>query len=214
MSLNNIKKEGDMLPTTTKITKEMILNTAFEIAREKGFEKISNRELAKKMNCSIRPIYYQFKNVEELNKELYKKIERYFYEFLIDNMIKDVPLYKQIGINYIKFAIAENNLFKFLFMTEIKDEPSAFITTDEKDFEEVVKAIKISTKLSDKDIKSFHIKMWIFAHGIATLSATKSVKFTDEQIQDLLSQEFQALMLLEENPNNKWILKNNDEWKK
>lgn len=203
-----------MLPTTTKITKEMILNTAFEIAREKGFEKISNRELAKKMNCSIRPIYYQFKNVEELNKELYKKIERYFYEFLIDNMIKDVPLYKQIGINYIKFAIAENNLFKFLFMTETKDETSAFITTDEKGFEEVVKAIKISTKLSDKDIKSFHIKMWIFAHGIATLSATKSVKFTDEQIQDLLSQEFQALMLLEENPNNKWILKNNDEWKK
>ena len=203
-----------MLPTTTKITKEMILNTAFEIAREKGFEKISNRELAKKMNCSIRPIYYQFKNVEELNKELYKKIERYFYEFLIDNMIKDVPLYKQIGINYIKFAIAENNLFKFLFMTEIKDEPSAFITTDEKGFEELVKAIKISTKLSDKDIKSFHIKMWIFAHGIATLSATKSVKFTDEQIQDLLSQEFQALMLLEENPNNKWILKDNDEWKK
>lgn len=214
MSLNNIKKEGDMLPTTTKITKEMILNTAFEIAREKGFEKISNRELAKKMNCSIRPIYYQFKNVEELNKELYKKIERYFYEFLIDNMIKDVPLYKQIGINYIKFAIAENNLFKFLFMTETKDEPSAFITTDEKGFEELVKAIKISTKLSDKDIKSFHIKMWIFAHGIATLSATKSVKFTDEQIQDLLSQEFQALMLLEENPNNKWILKNSDEWKR
>ena len=214
MSLNNIKKEGDMLPTTTKITKEMILNTAFEIAREKGFENISNRELAKKMNCSIRPIYYQFKNVEELNKELYKKIERYFYEFLMNNMIKDVPLYKQIGINYIKFAIAENNLFKFLFMTETKDEPSAFITTDEKGFEEVVKAIKISTKLSDKDIKSFHIKMWIFAHGIATLSATKSVKFTDEQIQDLLSQEFQALMLLEENPNNKWILKNSDEWKR
>lgn len=214
MSLNNIKKEGDMLPTTTKITKEMILNTAFEIAREKGFENISNRELAKKMNCSIRPIYYQFKNVEELNKELYKKIERYFYEFLMNNMIKDVPLYKQIGINYIKFAIAENNLFKFLFMTETKDEPSAFITTDEKGFEEVVKAIKISTKLSDKDIKSFHIKMWIFAHGIATLSATKSVKFTDEQIQDLLSQEFQALMLLKENPNNKWILKNRDEWKK
>lgn len=202
------------MPTTTKITKEMILNAAFEIAREKGFEKISNRELAKKMNCSIRPIYYQFKNVEELNKELYKKIERYFYEFLMDNMIKDVPLYKQIGINYIKFAIAENNLFKFLFMTETKDEPSAFIATDEKGFEEVVKAIKISTKLSDKDIKSFHIKMWIFAHGIATLSATKSVKFTDEQIQDLLSQEFQALMLLEENPNNKWILKNSDEWKR
>ena len=203
-----------MLPTTTKITKEMILNAAFEIAREKGFEKISNRELAKRMNCSIRPIYYQFKNVEELNRELYKKIESYFYEFLMNNMIKDVPLYKQIGINYIKFAIAENNLFKFLFMTETKDGPSSFVRADEKGFEEVVKAIKISTKLSDKDIKNFHINICIFPPGIATLSATKSVKFTDEQIQDLLSQEFQALMLLKENPNNKWILKNSDEWKK
>ena len=202
------------MPTKIRISKDMILDAAFEIVRQDGMEKLSNREVANRLKCSIRPIYYQFKNVEELNKELYKKIERYFYEFLIDNMIKDVPLYKQIGINYIKFAIAENNLFKFLFMTEIKNEPLAFITTDEKGFEEVVKAIKISTKLSDKDIKSFHIKMWIFAHGIATLSATKSVKFTDEQIQDLLSQEFQALMLLEENPNNKWILKNNDEWKK
>lgn len=197
-----------MLPTTTKITKEMILNTAFDIAREQGVEKISNRELAKRMNCSIRPIYYQFKNVEELNKELYKKIEHYFYKFLIENMIKGIPPYKQIGINYIKFAKTENNLFKFLFMSETRQEPSTFVETDEKGFEEVIKAIKISTHLSEKDIKSFHIKMWIFAHGIATLAAAKSVEFTDEQIQDLLSQEFQALMLLEENPNNKWIIKN------
>ena len=70
------------MPTTTKITKELILDTALEIAREKGKEGISNRELAKRMNCSIRPIYYQFKNVEELYKELYIKIEKYFYHFL------------------------------------------------------------------------------------------------------------------------------------
>ena len=41
----------------------------------------------------------------------------------------------------------------------------------------------------------------------ATLVASNSIKLTDKQIQDLLSYEFQALMLLEENPNNKWVLK-------
>ena len=35
-------------------------------------------------------------------------------------------------------------------------------------------------------------------------------KCTDKDISDLLSSEFQALMLLEENPNNKWVLNN---WK-
>ena len=48
--------------------------------------------------------------------------------------------------------------------------------------------------------------MWIFCHGIATLVANDTIKLADNQIQDLLSYEFQALMLLEENPNNKWVL--------
>ena len=86
------------MPTTIKISKQMILDAAFEIAREKGVDQISNRELAKILNCSIRPIYYQFKNVEELNKELNEKIEEYFFSYLINNVIEGIPKYKQIGI--------------------------------------------------------------------------------------------------------------------
>ena len=53
------------------ITKEMIIDAAFNITKEKGFSKLSNREIAKYLNCSIRPIYYQFKDVEDLNKHLF-----------------------------------------------------------------------------------------------------------------------------------------------
>lgn len=91
----------------------MILNTAFEIVRENGMEKLNNREIAKRLNCSIRPIYYQFKNVEEMQEELYQKIEKFFYQFLLDNMVDDIPKYKQVGINYIKFAKKEKTFFKF-----------------------------------------------------------------------------------------------------
>ena len=38
-----------------------------------------------------------------------------------------------------------------------------------------------------------------------------TMKVTEEQIRDLLSYEFQALMLLEENQNNKWVLNKNGE---
>lgn len=202
------------MPTTIRITKEMILNAAFDIIRNEGIEKLSNREIAKKMNCSIRPIYYQFKNSEELYKALYNKINSYFYDFIMKNIVDDIPHYKQIGINYIKFAQEETNLFKVLFMSPSRNLPNSFVETDKTGFAGVVAAIKLSTHLSDKDIKSFHTKMWIFVHGIATLTVSRSFKFTDEQIKDLLSQEFQALMLLEENPNNKWILKNKKDWRK
>ena len=45
------------MPKPTKITKELILEKAFEIAKTQGIEKVINREIAKKLNSSIRPIY-------------------------------------------------------------------------------------------------------------------------------------------------------------
>jgi AcrR family transcriptional regulator len=190
------------------ITKEMILASAFDIVREKGLEGISNRELAKKLNCSIRPIYYQFQNVEELYNELYVEIEKYFYKFLMDNMNDDMPKYKQVGLNYIKFAKEEKEFFKILFMSEVDLGLNDFIAKDMEDFKELSKLIKISTNLNDEDIESFHIKMWIFSHGLATLVASSTLNISDKQLKQLLSLEFQALMLLKENPNNKWVLKN------
>ena len=199
------------MPTKIKISKDMILDAAIEIVRKDGMEKLSNRELASKLKCSIRPIYYQFENVEEMQKELYLKIEQYFYKFILDNMVKEIPKYKQVGINYIKFAKKEKKLFQTLFMTDVGLTPDAFVSKAGEDYKEIEKFIKISANIKEEDIKDFHTKMWIFCHGIATLVANDTIKLTDNQIQDLLSCEFQALMLLEENPNNKWVLPKKEE---
>ena len=194
------------MPTKIRISKDMILETAFKIAKQYGIEKVSNREIANELKCSIRPIYYQFKNAEELQKELYLKIEKYFYKFLLDNMVEDIPKYKQVGINYIRFAKKEPKLFQILFMSESGLTPNAFVTKDGEDYKEIEKLVRISTNLNNEEIKAFHTKMWIFSHGIASLVANNTINLNDEQIEELLSYEFQALMLLEENPNNKWVL--------
>lgn len=199
------------MPTKIRISKEMILNAAFEIVRQDGIEKLSNREIAKKLKCSIRPIYYQFANASEMQKALYQKLEKYFYEFLLDNRIEGIPQYKQIGINYIKFAKKEKKIFQILFMGELGLTPNAFISKAGEDYQKIAKFIKNSTNLEDEDIKDFHTKMWIFCHGIATLVANNTIFLEDNQIQELLSSEFQALMLLEENPNNKWVLPKKEE---
>ena len=67
------------MPKQVKISKDDILKAALEIVRNDGIERVSNREIAKKLNCSIRPIYYQFVNSEELLIELNKKMIKYFY---------------------------------------------------------------------------------------------------------------------------------------
>ena len=143
------------MPTKIRISKDMILDAAFEIVRQDGMEKLSNRELANKLKCSIRPIYYQFENVEEMQKELYTKIEQYFYKFLLDNMIEGIPQYKQVGINYIKFAKEEKKLFQTLFMSDTGLTPDAFIAKDGNDYKEIEKLVKISTSLKEEDMGDF-----------------------------------------------------------
>lgn len=194
---------GDNIPTTTKITKEMILNTAFQITKTDGFDKVSNRTIAKKLNSSIRPIYYQFKNVDELNKELYTMISKYFYKYIM-NDIETSPLpYKQIGINYINFAKKENKLFQLLFMSDNKNFMET-LTKQKDESTKILDIIKKYTKLKSEVVEIFHTEIWIFTHGIATLVANNTIDLTDEEISKLLSYEFQAHMLLKENPNNKW----------
>ena len=194
---------GDNIPTTTKITKEMILNVAFQITKTDGFDKVSNRTIAKKLNSSIRPIYYQFKNVDELNKELYTMISKYFYKYIMNDIETSPLTYKQIGINYINFAKKENKLFQLLFMSDNKNFMET-LTKQKDEFTKILDIIKKYTKLKSEVVENFHTEIWIFTHGIATLVANNTIDLTDEEISKLLSYEFQAHMLLKENPNNKW----------
>ena len=117
----------------------------------------------------------------------------------MNHAIPDMPKYKQVGINYIKFAKEENQLFKILFMTNSNMLLDDFVMNDYEDFQEIIKIVKNSTNLVDDDSKSFHMKMWIFTHGIATLVATKTINFSDQEIEDLLTKEFKALMSLAKN---------------
>lgn len=194
------------MPKNIKITKEMILNAAFEITKKDGISKVSNREIAKKLNCSIRPIYYQFKNSDELFNSLYNMIYEYFYKFILANLNDKFPKYKQVGLNYIKFAREEKNFYQVLFLNK-NCNLDTFNGNNDSNFNKVKDFIKISTNLSNEDINDFHFKMWTFCHGLATLLANDKIYLTDDQIKILISMEFQALMLLKDNPDNKYIFK-------
>ena len=65
------------MPPKAKITKEMVIDAAFEVARETGAENINARTVSKKLNCSTQPVMYHFATIEELKKAAYKKADWY-----------------------------------------------------------------------------------------------------------------------------------------
>ena len=61
------------MPKSTTITKEIIIKTAFEIARKEGFAVLSARNIAKQIGCSTQPIYWSYKNMDDLKAEVCQK---------------------------------------------------------------------------------------------------------------------------------------------
>ena len=68
------------MPPRAKITKEMVIDAAFEVAREAGAENINARTVAKKLNCSTQPVMYHFATIEELKEAAYAKADGYHSE--------------------------------------------------------------------------------------------------------------------------------------
>ena len=54
-------KVGTDMPAKAKVTKEMIIDAAFEIAKEMGAENINARTVSQKLSCSTQPVLYHFK---------------------------------------------------------------------------------------------------------------------------------------------------------
>jgi len=61
------------MPTKVKVTKEMIIDAALEVAREDGAENINARTVSQKLDCSTQPVFYHFEKIEDIRIAVHKK---------------------------------------------------------------------------------------------------------------------------------------------
>lgn len=185
------------MPPKPKFTKEEITLAALNIASEKGIKKLTAQELAKELNSSARPIFTVFSSMKEVQDEVIKAAMTKF-ESYVQKPIPDTPLFKQIGMQMVSFAITEPKLYRLLFMRE--NNPSETFDSLFEKLGDVAKTgietIKHEHNLSDKDAKKLFENVWIFTFGIGALCATGMCNFSNEELSNMLSEEFSAMMML------------------
>lgn len=180
------------MPPITRITREDIIQTAYEITRREGLQTVNARAIAKQLNCSIQPIFHKFQTMEVLKEEVMKRVYQEYNHYMEQGLKHEKP-YKGIGLSYIKFAKKEPKLFQLLFMTEYEKSIEEIIK-DDSGFQTVKSTIQSVTGLNAKDAENFHLQMWIYTHGMATMLATHTCTIPDEQISFLLTQGYKGLL--------------------
>lgn len=175
-----------------KNTREDIVLGALEIIKEKGFEGLKARDVAKRLNCSIQPIFYQFKNMEELKLAVYEKIYEIYKEYMLSGENTATP-YKAMGNSYVRFARDYPELFKILFMQKAEVNSSNFMQIDHL-ADKVISEGQKFTGLSFDEQKDFHLKVWIFTHGIASLVVTGTLNLSDEEIDKIITDSVRQML--------------------
>ena len=179
------------MPPKIKITREDIINTAVEIVRKSSAEAINARNIAAVLKCSTQPIFSNFKSMEELRLAVVEKADKICYEY-INREIENgkYPPYKASGMAYIHFASEEKDLFKLLYM---RDRSKENIPESNELGNQMNSVVYSNTGLKGDDAKLFHLEMWTYVHGIATMIATDFTNLDTELISRMLTDVYQGM---------------------
>ncbi len=173
------------------ITKNDILNAAFEMTREEGFEQVSARTLAAKAGCSTQPIFRVYKNMEELGSEVFEKAIDFFGDYYNAFPKNNDTPFVSLGLAYIRFAQEEPQLFRLLFLAENRHGKRLYDMLNGKNGS-VVREINNAKFYGCKDPSGMFMKMWIFIHGSACMSLTGDYDLQEEDTVKLLEQSYAA----------------------
>lgn len=186
------------MPPAKKILKEQIVEAALQIIREDGLEGVNARALAKKLGCSVQPVFSNFSSMQEVRIAAVEAAWDIYRQYIEDGCRGTGLPYKGIGLAYIRFAEEEPQLFRLLFMNRYDVELQEYLKGDPVTNRYVARYGGEATGLSGEDMDAFHRNMFVFTHGIATLIATQTCMFTKEQINDMLTDMFVSQTWLQE----------------
>ena len=185
------------MPPKPKFTKEQITKAALGVVSKKGAQALTAKELGAALGTSTTPIFTVFNSMQEVQDAVMLAAMERFEEYA-HKAAHLGPVFKQIGMQMILFAKEEPKLYQLIFMSSISeaqtfDDIYAHLGSVA---DECLDVLQKDYDLSKENAKTLFEHVWIHTFGIGALCATGVCDFSHEQIAEMLTQDFTAMMML------------------
>ena len=182
------------MPPKTRVTEEMIVDAAVEVVRQSGFESINARTVSGQLHCSTQPVMYHFSTIDSLKRAAYKRVDQLHSEYLLNTPPEQDPLLG-IGLNYVRFAVEEPQLFRFLFQSGYAEEKNLLEMVDSEELIPVLEAMREGAGLNLRKTRNVFITVALFAHGYASIIANNHLEFDEKLIAEHLERAWNGAVL-------------------
>lgn len=181
------------MPPKLRITREMILEAAYAIAREEGIEAVNARAIAQRLGCSTQPVLYQFAHMEDVRREVYRMADEYHSACLMRMDGEQNPMIA-IGLNYIRFAVEEKPLFRLLFQSDGFGGRGMAALVDAPELEPVLAVFQQETGLTLPQVKRVFLTLTLLVHGWASMLANNTMDYDENEIVPTLEMAFAGML--------------------
>ena len=182
------------MPPKPKFTKEDFINAALDIIRESNIESITAQSVAKKLDTSTRPMFNYFATLEELRTAAADRA-RELYNIRAERGLAMTPAFKGFAMEYVKFAMDEPSLFRLLFMRKTESADMSGFLDKEGHLATVLNAIVQTFGLERDKAMWLYENLWLYAHGMATMCASETLKFSDAEISESFGTLCRSLLM-------------------
>lgn len=179
------------MPPKFKFTRNEIIDAALNLVRERGAAALTARGLAERLGSSPKPIFNLFRGMDEVRGCVIDAANSLYNSYIQADMTSGrYPPYKASGMAYIRFARDERELFRLLFM---RDRSNERVEENRDEIRPLLEIIEHSLGIDEDAAYLFHLEMWVYVHGIATMIATGYLEWDTDFVSHTLSDMYTGL---------------------
>lgn len=183
------------MPPKAKITRDMILESSYELVRGEGIDKLTARNISLRLGCSTQPVLYYFSSVDEIKNEVYEIADRYHTEYIMPKGEGEENPLMELGLNYVRFAREEKYLFQLLFESDKFSNMRINDLINSSELSQTISIVAAVSGQSEENAKNMFLSLFITAHGCASLLAGNRMEYEEDRIRRILEYSYNNMMM-------------------
>lgn len=182
------------MPPKAKFTREEIVSAALEVARSKGIEAVTAREVGNYLGTSSSPVFVAFKNMDELLNEVYNSAVKEYSDYIADS-VNYTPAFKQFGFRLIEFASTQPNLFKLIYKYRQGDKSYSKMIMSIPAADFCVQTVMEQAQVNYENARLIFEEVLLAGLGICYMIADNKCTFTEQDLNKYLGIAYRGAVL-------------------
>ena len=169
-----------------KFTKDEMIAAALRVVRSKGIDRLTAKTMADELGTSTQPIFTGFGSMDGVRQEVYAAAVR-VYDGYADAGLKGAIPFLGVGMQYIRFAREEPELYRLLFLTRAQDQEHSAMKSMQHLQALVRPTLMDVYHITAEEADRYFRDLWLVVHGLSTLIVTDDCPYSDQEIGQILT---------------------------